>query len=117
MSCARCADAAHQVALLFWRERKIDKARKWLNRAVTLDPDNGDCHAAYYAFEIKCGTPELVRVSSVREGGASMVVSLLQRGASCMYRCLPPPPIPLLELWCVDQCVCVRNGGRVGTCT
>ena len=43
------------------RQRKTEKARKWFNRAVTLDPDNGDSHAAYYKFELKSGTAERVR--------------------------------------------------------
>jgi len=30
------------VASLFERDRKIPKARKWFNRAVTLNPDLGD---------------------------------------------------------------------------
>ncbi|KAJ1378603.1 protein STABILIZED1 [Sesbania bispinosa] len=29
------------VAKLFWHDRKVDKARTWLNRAVTLAPDIG----------------------------------------------------------------------------
>lgn len=41
------------VARLFERDRKIPKARKWFNRAVTLNPDYGDAWAYYYAFEIK----------------------------------------------------------------
>ena len=30
------------VAMLFWDDRKIDKCRAWLNRAVTLNTDYGD---------------------------------------------------------------------------
>ncbi len=41
-------------------QRKIDTARKWFTRAVTLDPDNGDAAAARYMFELKAGTPEQV---------------------------------------------------------
>jgi pre-mRNA-processing factor 6 len=47
------------VATLFASERKTDKARKWLERAVLLDPDLGDSWARYYAFELECGTAEL----------------------------------------------------------
>ncbi|KDO29186.1 hypothetical protein SPRG_05428 [Saprolegnia parasitica CBS 223.65] len=43
------------VAKLFWHERKITKARKWLERTVQLNPDFGDGWATYYAFELKDG--------------------------------------------------------------
>ncbi len=46
------------VAMLFWVDRKVDKARSWFNRAVTLDPDMGDHWAQYYRFELQHGTPE-----------------------------------------------------------
>lgn len=39
------------VAQLFWADRKIDKARSWWTRAVTLDPDVGDHWAQLYKFE------------------------------------------------------------------
>ena len=32
------------------RDRKIEKAKSWFNRAVTLDPDNGDAWAAFHRF-------------------------------------------------------------------
>lgn len=46
------------VAKLFWHDRKVDKARTWLNRAVTLAPDIGDFWALYYKFELQHGTEE-----------------------------------------------------------
>eukprot|EP00191_Tetraselmis_sp_GSL018_P019287 CAMPEP_0177592198 /NCGR_PEP_ID=MMETSP0419_2-20121207/8425_1 /TAXON_ID=582737 /ORGANISM="Tetraselmis sp., Strain GSL018" /LENGTH=893 /DNA_ID=CAMNT_0019083035 /DNA_START=192 /DNA_END=2870 /DNA_ORIENTATION=- len=46
------------VAQLFWNDRKVDKARSWFNRAVTLEPDIGDFWAMYYKFEVQFGTPE-----------------------------------------------------------
>ena len=46
------------MASLFVSERKIDKARKWLERAVILDPDIGDSWARYYAFELEHGTKQ-----------------------------------------------------------
>lgn len=46
------------VASLFAADRKVDKARKWLERAVVLDPDIGDSWARYYAFELDFGTTE-----------------------------------------------------------
>lgn len=48
------------VAMLFWADRKVDKARNWFNRSVTLDPDVGDHWAQYLRFEGQHGTPELV---------------------------------------------------------
>lgn len=41
------------VALLFWRDRKQAKARKWLTRAVKLRPDYGDGWAYLYKFEVR----------------------------------------------------------------
>lgn len=46
------------VAKLFWHDRKVDKARTWLNRAVTLAPDIGDFWALYYKFELQHGAEE-----------------------------------------------------------
>lgn len=46
------------VAKLFWQDRKVDKARNWFNRAVTLAPDVGDFWALYYKFELQHGTEE-----------------------------------------------------------
>ncbi|KAG0458761.1 hypothetical protein HPP92_021889 [Vanilla planifolia] len=46
------------VAKLFWHDRKVDKARSWFNRAVTLTPDIGDFWALYYKFELQHGAEE-----------------------------------------------------------
>lgn len=46
------------VASLFWADRKIDKARSWWSRSVTLDPDIGDHWAQLWKFEGQHGTPE-----------------------------------------------------------
>jgi pre-mRNA-processing factor 6 len=57
----RCPEDPHVIAVvacLFASERKHEKARKWFEKAVTLDPDMGDIWAAYYAFEIKNGTKD-----------------------------------------------------------
>jgi len=43
---------------LFWAERKLDKARSWLNRAVHLGPLIGDAWANLYKFEVQHGTEE-----------------------------------------------------------
>ncbi|KAL6776933.1 PRP6 [Auxenochlorella protothecoides x Auxenochlorella symbiontica] len=57
----RCNDdptVVAAVAQLFWGERKVEKARSWFDRAVTLDPDVGDHWALYLRFEAAHGTPE-----------------------------------------------------------
>ncbi|XP_021716471.1 protein STABILIZED1-like isoform X1 [Chenopodium quinoa] len=47
------------VAKLFWHDRKVDKARDQLNRAVTLAPDIGDFWALYYKFELQHGNEDI----------------------------------------------------------
>lgn len=57
----RCDNDPHVVlaiAHLFWQDRKVDKARSWFNRAVTLLPDVGDFWAHYLRFERQYGTEE-----------------------------------------------------------
>jgi pre-mRNA-processing factor 6 len=57
----RCDNDAHvvlAVGLLFWGDRKHEKARKWLHRACALDPDLGDAWVRWYAFETQHGTAE-----------------------------------------------------------
>lgn len=46
------------VAIKFWQDRHISKARTWFTRAVTLDPDVGDFWAQYYLFEVQHGSAE-----------------------------------------------------------
>lgn len=46
------------VAQLFASDRKTEKARKWFDRAVILDPDLGDSWAKFYAFELEVGSKE-----------------------------------------------------------
>ncbi|XP_035659533.1 pre-mRNA-processing factor 6-like [Branchiostoma floridae] len=57
----RCEHDAHvllAVARLFWSERKVNKSREWFNRAVKIDPDQGDAWAYFYKFETQHGTEE-----------------------------------------------------------
>ncbi|GJM91116.1 hypothetical protein PR202_ga07460 [Eleusine coracana subsp. coracana] len=49
------------VANLFWQDRKVDKARNWFNRAVTLAPDIGDFWVSYYRFELQHGNADTQR--------------------------------------------------------
>ena len=46
------------VATLFASDRKTEKARKWFERAVLLDQDNGDLWARYYKFETQHGSED-----------------------------------------------------------
>jgi pre-mRNA-processing factor 6 len=56
--CDHDANVIAAVAKLFWQDRKVDKARNWLNRAVTLAPDIGDFWALLLKFEIQHGTDD-----------------------------------------------------------
>lgn len=50
-----CPDDPHvisAVATLFASEKKVQKARKWFDRALVLNPDIGDTWAQYYALEL-----------------------------------------------------------------
>jgi len=46
------------VARLFHADRKLEKARTWFNRAVTLNPDFGDAWAHWHQLEAQHGTDE-----------------------------------------------------------
>ena len=50
------------VASLFASERKQEKARKWFERAIVLNPDLGDSWAKYYAFEIETRNEEKAKL-------------------------------------------------------
>ena len=41
------------VARIFVRDKKVEKARKWFQRACELNPRLGDAWAYYYAFEVE----------------------------------------------------------------
>lgn len=53
------------VASLFASERKQEKARKWFERAVVLNPDLGDSWAKYYAFE--CAVGDETKKKSIKD--------------------------------------------------
>ncbi|KAK9478619.1 PRP1 splicing factor, N-terminal-domain-containing protein [Lipomyces japonicus] len=46
------------VARLFWSERKTDKAKAWLERAIKADTDIGDHWGYFYKFLVQYGTPD-----------------------------------------------------------
>ncbi|KAI9219020.1 PRP1 splicing factor, N-terminal-domain-containing protein [Blastocladiella britannica] len=63
---ARCTDAIKAcgesdphvvlaVARTFWADRKLDKARAWLERATRADPDWGDAWGYWLRFEVENG--------------------------------------------------------------
>jgi pre-mRNA-processing factor 6 len=52
------------AARIFWGERKLEKADSWFQKAVILDPDQGDTWGWYYKFALQHGS-----TSSNREGG------------------------------------------------
>lgn len=43
---------------LFWSMRKNDRARVWMKRAVTKNPDIGDFWAILYVFELQNGSED-----------------------------------------------------------
>jgi len=110
----RCDNDPHvmcAVALLFMGDHKVEKARSWFNRAVTLDPDIGDAWAHYYRFECSHGTPEQQeevvrrciaadphhgerwqRVSKALENAHKPKMELLQRTAMDIENNPVPPP-------------------------
>jgi len=51
------ANVVLAVALMFLGDRKREKGLAWLQRAVTLDPDNGDAWGALYTLQSEHGTP------------------------------------------------------------
>ena len=63
---AKCAEALRKcdndphvilaVSLLFWKQSKIAKCRKWFHRAVGIDGDFGDAWGAFYKFELSNGS-------------------------------------------------------------
>ena len=43
------------TAKIFWMEKKPEKTRKWLKKAVALNKDNGDAWAHLFKFENEYG--------------------------------------------------------------
>jgi pre-mRNA-processing factor 6 len=46
------------VARLFWTERKIEKTRQWMEKAISADGDWGDAWGWWLKFERQHGEPE-----------------------------------------------------------
>jgi len=49
------------VAKLFWMDGKLEKARSWFNRTITLDADFGDAWATFYKFECQRSSEDKVK--------------------------------------------------------
>jgi pre-mRNA-processing factor 6 len=94
----RCDNDSHviaAVAKLFWADRKIEKARTWFNRAVTLDTDNGDIWAYFYKFEVSHGSDaqqEAVKKrcteSGCRHGEVWPQVAKMPENSGCSHEVL-----------------------------
>jgi pre-mRNA-processing factor 6 len=70
----RCHDdpaVVAAVAGLFWQERKVDKARAWLGKAVALAPEVGDFWALLYKFEAQHGPPGAAAAIAERAAAAA----------------------------------------------
>lgn len=74
------------VARLFAADNKGPKARKWFERAVTLEPKLGDAWAYYYAYELK------QLVTNNNNNGNDLAEDVLQK-------CILAEP-NRGELWC-----------------
>lgn len=87
--CDQSPEVVCAVARLFERDRKTDKARKWFERAVALQPKLGDAWAYLYAFEL-------------RQQALSSVAGKTQdkhKGDDVVNRCVAAAP-NRGELWC-----------------
>jgi len=97
----RCPDdplVIAAVASLFASERKKEKARKWFDRAVTLDPDMGDSWVRFYAFELESGTKEQQERVKERCMAAEPKHGELWTGISKDMKYRRKPPGEMLEL-------------------
>ncbi|KAG2393993.1 hypothetical protein C9374_003757 [Naegleria lovaniensis] len=53
-----------QIALDFYRERRFEKAKEWLRKALTVDPTNGDLWIFLYRMELELHNVSLTTSSS-----------------------------------------------------
>jgi len=84
------ANVVLAVAQMFLADRKRDKALSWLQRAVTLDPDNGDAWGALYMLQSEHGTPD-----EAAKVVADCVAAEPHHGE---VRSNPPPRSPITRL-------------------
>lgn len=88
--CDTSPEVVCAVARLFERDRKVDKARKWYERAAVLGPRVGDVWAHWYAFEVR----QSVSTSSSDSCNGAQV-----RAEEVCKRCAQSAP-NRGELWC-----------------
>ena len=72
------------VARLFEQDRKTEKARKWLQRAVALQPRLGDAWAYLFAFELRALSLLSERDSAVEEEACMQQGVLTDIEARCV---------------------------------
>jgi pre-mRNA-processing factor 6 len=51
--CGNNSEISCAVGRLFWKDNKIEKARKWLEDAIQLDRTNGDVWSYYYKLMVE----------------------------------------------------------------
>ena len=86
--CENNAMVVTAVGRLFEKDRKTDKARKFYDRAVMLEPRLGDSWAYYYAFELR-------QSRSIKPGETGSTAN----AESVLARCVAAEP-NRGELWC-----------------
>lgn len=59
------SDVCVALSKVFWTEKKKEKTRKWLDKAVALNKDNGDAWAHQYKFESEFANGNLEKVREV----------------------------------------------------
>lgn len=85
------------VAQLFEKDRKVGKARKWFDRAVSINPQLGDAWSNYYAFELRqAAAVSAAPASSSSSNESSHPLSLSE---AVLSRCVASEPNKG-ELWC-----------------
>jgi pre-mRNA-processing factor 6 len=72
---------------LFEKDRKFPKARKWFDRAVTLNPRLGDAWAHFYAFELRQSVSGAATAGGEGSEGASK-----SEAESVLKRCVTAEP-------------------------
>ena len=89
--CDSSAEVISAVARLFERDRKIDKARKWFERAIALNPKLGDTWAYLYTFELK----QLALTSRQKQQQQALLTGVAptdQRPDEVLARCVTVEP-------------------------
>lgn len=49
-ACPEDASVNLSVAKIFWKEKKLDKAKKWFEKTVEMRPTHGDAWCYFYKF-------------------------------------------------------------------